>query len=181
MTTEHWRYFLTLEEDIEKTTRFVEPNPANFRTYSIEFVRLILAACSEVDVVAKVLCGLIDPSRSVQNMDDYRPVITTKYQKLFTSKVLIDRFGLEFEPWKEWGSGINPDWWRDHQKVKHQRHHHFALADLEHCLNAAAGLFCLVLYLHHEDFRSLQPRPRLFTTSAMMGSHFILPDFASLG
>ena len=178
MANEHWRYFLTLEEDIEKTTRFVEPDPANFGTYSAEFVRLILSICSEVDVVAKVLCARIDPTRTVKDMDDYRPVITTKYPQLHRSKVSVDRFALTFEPWKEWGSGVNPAWWRDHQKVKHERHQHFALADLDRCLNAAAGLFCLVLYLHHEDFRSLQPRPRLFTTSAMMGSHFILPDFA---
>ena len=177
MTNEHWRYFLTLEEDIERTTRFVEPDPANFATYSVEFVRLILSTCSEVDVVAKVLCAQIDPTRTVKGMDDYRPVITTKYPKLHTSKISVDRFDLTFEPWKEWGAGVSPAWWRDHQKVKHERHQHFALADLDRCLNAAAGLFCLVLYLHHEDFRSLQPRPRLFTTRVMTGSHFILPDF----
>ena len=164
MTNEHWRYFLTVEEDIEKTTRFVEPHPANFQTYSVEFVRLILAICSEVDVVAKVLCALIDPPRKVQKMDEYRPVITRRYPKLCTSKVLVDRFGLTFEPWKEWGNGVNPAWWRDHQKVKHKRHQYFALANLDRCLNAAAGLFCLVLYLHHKDLRSLQPKPRLFTT-----------------
>lgn len=112
--------------------------------------------------------------------------MTTEHWRYFltlapTSKVVIDRFGLEFEPWKEWGSCINPDWWRDHQKVKHQRHHHFALADLEHCLNAAAGLFCLVLYLHHNELIGLQPKPRLFATAHTPGTipgYFMLPDFS---
>ncbi|MGH7380973.1 MAG: hypothetical protein ACREKR_01905 [Candidatus Methylomirabilales bacterium] len=176
MTNEHWRYFQTLEEDIEKTTRFVEPVSANFKTYSVEFVRLILSICSEVDVVAKVLCALIDPTRTVNDMDDYRLVITTKYPKLHTTKVSIDRFGLTFEPWKEWGNGVNPGWWRDHQQVKHRRHEAFALADFEHCLNAAAGLFCLVLYANRMNLEPLRREARLFNTSATPGYRFVLPD-----
>jgi len=177
MTNEHWRYFLTLDEDIEKTTRFVEPNRANFRTYSVEFVRLILSTCSEVDVVAKVLCALINPTHKAQDMNGYRSVITTKYPKIHTSKVVVDRFNLIFEPWKEWGNGVNPGWWRDHQNVKHKRHQNFGLADLEHCLNAAAGLFCLVLYVHHKDLAALQPKPRLFNMpTARTGGYVTMPD-----
>ncbi len=177
MTNEHWRYFLTLEEDIERTTRFVEPNPANYATYSLEFVRLILSICSEVEVVCKVLCERIKPARKVKNMNNYREVITRKYPKLHTSEISVDRFGLTFKPWEEWGTPINPAWWQEHQDVKHRRHKHFALANLRRCLEAAAGLFCLVLYLYVEDLRSLQPRPRLFTTKVMTGSYFTLPDF----
>jgi hypothetical protein len=29
------------------------------------------------------------------------------------------------------GQGATPGWWKDHQKVKHQRHEFFNLADLE--------------------------------------------------
>ena len=53
ISLQHWNYFLALESDLGKLARFVEPTEANFRTFSLEIVRLFLAACSEIDVVAK--------------------------------------------------------------------------------------------------------------------------------
>ena len=147
MTNEHWRYFLALEQDVERTTRFVEPHPSNYRTFSIEFARLILSACSEVDVVAKVLCEAIDPNAPAENMGHYRSIIHKRYPRIHEAMVVVPRFDLAVEPWKEWGTGVNPVWWQDHQKVKHQRHKYFAHADLEHCIVSTAGLFVLGLYL----------------------------------
>jgi len=151
MTNEHWRYFLALEQDVERTTRFVEPHPSNYRTFSIEFVRLILSACSEVDVVAKVICQSIDSAAPADNMDQYRAVIHKAYAHIHKAIVQVPRFGLFMEPWKEWGTNANPGWWKDHQLIKHQRHKHFAQADLEHCIVSVAGLFSLALYLCRDD------------------------------
>jgi hypothetical protein len=181
VSSEHWRYFLALEEDVERTTRYVEPHPSNYRTFSIEFARLILATCSEVDVVAKVVCATVAPTAKAENMDDYRTVIGTKYPKLHTIKILVPRFDLAMEPWKEWGAGTNPGWWRDHQRVKHQRHQFFGLADLEHCIVSAAGLFALVLYLSHDQLIALEPA-RWFSLAlppgAVMAQRYTLPDFS---
>ncbi|MGB8339649.1 MAG: hypothetical protein WCD07_10565 [Burkholderiales bacterium] len=157
MTNEHWRYFLALEQDVERTTRFVEPHPSNYKTYSIEFARLIISACSEVDVVAKVLCEAIDPSAPATNMDQYRAVIHKRYPRIHEALVEVPRFGLAMEPWKEWGGAANPGWWKDHQLVKHQRHKHFAQADLEHCIVSAAGLFSLSLYMCGPERVRIEP------------------------
>jgi hypothetical protein len=147
MTNEHWRYFLALEQDVERTTRFVEPHISNYRTFSIEFARLILSACSEVDVVAKVICHSIEPAAPAKNMDQCRAVIHKTYPHIHELIVQVPRFGLAMRPWQEWGTNTNPGWWQHHQLVKHQRHLHFPLADLEHCILSAAGLFSLALYL----------------------------------
>jgi len=56
----HWNYFLALESDLERVSRYIEFDKANFKTYSIELAHLLLAASSEVDVVAKTLCQRID-------------------------------------------------------------------------------------------------------------------------
>jgi hypothetical protein len=157
MTNEHWRYFLALEQDVERTTRFVEPHPSNYKTYSIEFARLIISACSEVDVVAKVLCEAVDPGAPAKNMDQYRAVIHKRYPRIHESLVEVPRFGLVMEPWKEWGGGENPGWWKDHQLVKHQRHKHFAQADLEHCIVSVAGLFLLSLYMCGPERVCIEP------------------------
>ena len=181
MPNEHWRYFLALEEDVERTTRFVEPHQANYRTFSIEFARLLLSTCSEIEVVAKVLCEAIAPGAQAENMDHYRSTIGSRYPKLHTVNVRVHRFGLAMEPWKEWGNGQNPGWWRDHQKVKHSRHLHYALADLEHCVVAAAALYSLALYLCHDELIGLEPS-RFFSVGLPPGGvmqKVWLPDFAS--
>ena len=53
----HWNYLIALERDLEVASRYVEFCQRNFDVYSIEFAHLLLAAASEVDVVAKLLCA----------------------------------------------------------------------------------------------------------------------------
>ncbi len=182
MTNEHWRYFLALEQDVERTTRFVEPHVSNYRAFSIEFARLILSTCSEVDVVAKVICAAIAPTEKAGNMDDYRRLIQGAYPKLHTMIVTVPRFGLAVEPWKEWGTQTNPGWWKDHQLVKHRRHEYFHLADLEHCLVSAAGLFSLTLYLCHTQVIALEPSSFFqlaVPAGAKIAMRYTLPDFCT--
>lgn len=179
MTNEHWRYFLALEQDVERTTRFVEPSVSNYRTFSIEFARLIISACSEVEVVAKVLCHSIDSTARATNMDDYRSVVQKAFPEIHKVMVQVPRFGLIMEPWKEWGTGTNPGWWKDHQLVKHHRHKHFALADLEHCIVSTAGLFSLTLYLCRDERIALES-PIFFDIAVPDGigrpRRYMLPD-----
>lgn len=49
----HWNYFLAIENDFEKMTRYVELSESNDKTFSIEFARIIMAATQEVDVILK--------------------------------------------------------------------------------------------------------------------------------
>jgi hypothetical protein len=184
MDFEHWRYFISLEKDLEATFRYVEPVPANYGTYSIEFTRIILTACSEVDVLAKVLCESVKPGSDPKNINDYRAIITQRFPKFSTVKVLVPLFSLALEPWKEWGQSATPGWWVDHNKVKHRRHEHFARADLQHAVVSLGALFSLVLYVHHDDVSNhrLRPPASLFTLEANPAktfdlSQYHLPDF----
>src|SRR5438045_939603 len=74
----YWEYFLALDSDLETVARYVEFDPANYKTFSIEFVRLILAACSEIDTVAKLLCESIDATKPRSNINNYRSTILSK-------------------------------------------------------------------------------------------------------
>ena len=53
----HWNYFLALESDLAQVSRYIEFDSNNYRTYSIELSHLLLASSSEVDVIAKGICG----------------------------------------------------------------------------------------------------------------------------
>lgn len=180
----HWQYFLALESDLGATTRYVEPVRDNFRSYSIEFARILLSAGSEVDVVAKALCRQIDASSNARNVVHYREKIRSSYPRFPTMRVVVPRFGFLFEPWREWENEEAPSWWRHHNNVKHERATHFRDANLDNAFHAVAGLFCLVLYLYQRALyaNELQPWTRLFKLEQepghlLLAKGFELPDF----
>lgn len=165
----HWNYFLALEEDMLRLSRFVEFSEANFNCYSIELARILMMACAEIDVVAKRLCIRIDssPIPEKPNVDYYRKVIVHEYARFAESSVKIDRHVLEMRPWESWkpGGDKNPDWWHAYTQVKHHRHTSYDRATLKNALNAVGALFVTVLYLFQEEAArgELRPDPTLYS------------------
>ena len=56
----HWNYFLAIESDLGKVSRYIEFTQENFGVYSIELAHLLLTSASEVDVVAKGICRFLE-------------------------------------------------------------------------------------------------------------------------
>lgn len=163
MNAPHYDYFLTLCEDLETTFRYVDLDPRNYATYSIEFTRLLLSIGSEVDVVAKMVCASIVPDKEPRNIDQYRAIILSHYPTIPEIEVTVRRGGLSILPWKDWKQNENPSWWKAYNNVKHHRDAHFTDANLENTLNSLAGLCALVCYLYWELLYAdaLEPLPRL--------------------
>jgi hypothetical protein len=143
----HWSYFLSLEQDLATASRYVEFCTDNFATHSTEFTRLLLAACSEVDVVAKLVCRKIAPSSNAKDINAYQREILSRSPSFHGVEVLVPAHALRLFPWRSWGSGTNPTWWTEHNGVKHERDQYFKSANLENTLNATAGLFALLMYI----------------------------------
>lgn len=160
----HWRYFLSLEEDVVRLSRFVEFSKQNFPAFSVEMARLVLGIGSEVDVVAKQLCRVVDAASKPRTMDDYRPVLRAAHPCIERFTVEIPRFGLSFGPWRSWMNDQNPVWWRAYNQVKHHRDKRFGEANLENTLGALAGLLVLVLHLYRSlaEMGQLTPNPVLY-------------------
>jgi hypothetical protein len=144
----HWNYFLALENDATKLARFVEFHGDNFKTFSIELAHLLMAASSEVDVIAKLVCEQIQPNRNPRNILNYASIILPVEPKLASLTVMIPRFGVTLRPWVSWTATKPPLWWTAYNNVKHQRDTKFPDANLGHCLNAMAGLFSLTIYYY---------------------------------
>ncbi|WP_347272943.1 hypothetical protein [Candidatus Kuenenia sp.] len=160
----HWNYFIALESDIARLARFVEFTTKNFDTFSIEIAHLLLAASSEVDVVAKQLCRKLDSSANAEKIGQYRNVIKMHIPSMGTSIVTIPRYGLELIPWSNWQSDETPDWWVGYNKVKHERNSHFEKANLKNVLNAMSGLLLLIIYYYRETAKieRIVPAPAIF-------------------
>jgi hypothetical protein len=127
----HWNFLLALDADLGELSRYIEFDQRNFKCFSLELVRLLFAAASEVDVVAK-------QCKAYPQIPDFR--------------VISPRFGLTLQPWDEWRKkdGV-PFWWTGYNKVKHERHEHYDRANLKNTLNAVAGLLVIVLFLYRQE------------------------------
>lgn len=156
----HWSYYMSLEDDLIETSRYVEICEENFATYSTQFTRLLLAAASEVDVVAKQLCRQIDPTGTHGNINDYRNVIVPKFPAIPAMQLGIQWNPVRVKPWESWGAPTpsNPDWWRAYNDVKHERNANFKSASLRNALAAIAGLHCLVRHLEEDKGQPQQSR-----------------------
>jgi hypothetical protein len=184
MPTEHWYVFLSIEADLEQTARFVEPREANDACFSVEFARILMAAASEAEVSAKLLSAEIESQTVVDGIETWRTILTGRYPSLHTMRVFVPRAGRTLELWSEWGSGRNPPWWSAHNRIKHDRHLQFQEANLKNAMNAVAGLFCLQLYLHRNEYQkaSLEPFCHLLSLHGhyepiYTGAGGKLPDF----
>lgn len=175
----HWNYFLAFDSDAEKLSRYIEFTKGNYSTYSIELVRLLLSAASEVDVVAKLLCNKVSPGETVKDMADYRRILNKEYPKIKKMKIQIPRYGLNLTPWKNWNrTDRTPLWWKHHNNVKHQRDLNFQKANLKNTLNSIAGLFCLVLYYYKDEAEdgNLKPNPNLFSVNSEFNGGFDMDE-----
>lgn len=157
---DHWNYFLALEKDLENLSRYVEFCRSNFKCHSLEMARILLAAASEVDIVAKQLCQKLNSGSTADNIHKYRNEIKTVYPNLPNFKVTIPRFGLNLTPWSNWNqnSGV-PLWWTAYNKVKHHRDTDFDKANLKNVLNTVSGLFVITLYFYKEKAENAELIP----------------------
>ena len=137
----HWDYYLALESDIKEVARYIEFDKSNFNTHSIELSHLLLAASSEVDVVMKELCNILNPKSKADNINRYKKLIKEHLPEIIQQNVISPLYGLTLSPWSNWKGNSNPSWWQSYNKVKHERNIHYKSANLKNVLNSVAGLF----------------------------------------
>lgn len=133
--------------------------------YSTELTRMYLAACSEIDVVAKQLTKKIDQHAEAHIIDHYRAVIPVRYPNFCNFPVSVRRLGSSLAPRKDWDVR-NQQWWNSYNKVKHRRHLFYKEANLRNVLHSVCGLFVLIFYFYHEAFQKRDIDPATMTALA---------------
>lgn len=144
----HWNYFLTLEQDFQVLSRYIEPCAANNSTYSIELARIIMASSQEVDVVLKSLCKLLDEDADASGIRKYYQVVSDKAPEILRETVFLTRFGMESRPWTSWEEEKPPLWWTANNKIKHHRGDHYNKATLKNAYNSLAALLVVCSYFY---------------------------------
>jgi len=155
MKYSHWDYFLSLDSDLNEVSKFIEIHSDNYKTYSIQLTRLYLSACSEIDVIAKLFCDVVNPGQLQQiignrlpNMGHYRQVITESCPKFYKMTIDLPKYGFSVIPWMNYKKNKTPLWWSEYNQVKHNRDKFFYKANLINTIEAIAGLFVLTVYYY---------------------------------
>lgn len=146
----YWQYYLALEDDFIKTTRYVELNTNNYKTFSIEYTKQYQAICSEIDVLCKEICSINDDNTS-EKFDQYTSTILKTYTDITTRTIDVGlNSRITLKPFKDWAINPkykSPTWWTSYNWVKHKRNINFKQANLGNVLNSLAGLYMLEKYL----------------------------------
>ena len=141
----YWNYFIELEQQLYDIRRYVDFSNKNNNTFSMEFLKLLQAVCSEIDVVGKVIDSYIDPDFKGNNINSWGYPLQQFFPQI-QSKTVIFNGDYDLQPWKNWiyvqveqknkkgeqkdpmrksiklkENCKNPDWWVAYNKSKHER------------------------------------------------------------
>lgn len=142
-----WYFFLSLEKDLQETSRYIEPNGQE-QAYSFEFYKIIMLACTEIETAFKQICNSIDEHNKCGHIGEYRSTILEKYPRIVETLIFVPRWnGKNLYPFKDWEKR-SPEWWAAHQKIKHSRFSSLPKATYENAVTALAALFVLIMYLY---------------------------------
>ena len=157
----YWAHYISLEKELTSTLRYVTLDTNNYHTYSEAYFKLLLEIGSEVDVVLKAYCELLDSSFNGDKIGDYRICINSNKPVFFNQEVIVYEDKFTLKPWHNYDSSGNlcsPFWWTAYNKCKHNRadtgcingitQEYFKFANLEYALNALAGLYQTILYAY---------------------------------
>lgn len=189
----HWRYFLSLERDVELLKNYIEISEGNYETYSMELFKILQLACSEVDSVLRVLCKVVDPTTDYHDeatfsgkINLYKATVMAHFPRIYEAEVLIAGLNNPLKPWTEWQNINSPEWWKGYNKAKHYRHSSYKSANLKNMLMAMSALMVAILYLYrhvkNEARSNPSPLPKFFgskytSPTLICSPNSELPDF----
>lgn len=169
----YWDYFLDLENEFASTQKYVAFDMCNKDTYSIEYLKLFQAVCSEIDVLGKEVLYHFEPKFKVDGMVAIRHwgygITQHMRNSLDTSVVFAKKISVA--PWAKFGyerykvtdknghisiryrmedGCVQPKWWREYNQVKHARTScgddgrvNYQRANFENLIQAFAALYIL--------------------------------------
>ena len=163
----YWEYFLELEHHVLETKRFVEFDLANKNTYSVEYLKLYQAICSEIDVVGREIACERTPKFKAENatIKKWGFEVQSRFPEIDGVEVVFNG-EIILQPFRDWKYETYKDskgrlglrvvdkketitWWRNYNDVKHQRvglikgTKNYAKANQWNLINALSALYIL--------------------------------------
>ena len=175
-----WNYYLSLEKDLDNTSRYIEPKGQE-NVFSFEFAKLLVLSCTELESVFKLMCYECSGEKK-GNFGEYKETILSHYPKIVFSEVYISRWGEMIRPFYNWDKG-KLAWWDAYSSVKHNREANFKEATYKNVVYALSALYISICYLSRISGVSFPDYASIYIQSDYV-SHMLagspskkLPDF----
>lgn len=144
----HWNYFLSIESDLDSMAKYVELDPENYKTFSVQFTKIIIEACSEVDVLLNQTSKCLGQSRVKPNFGHHFSLIESKAKTMISETLEIEKYGITLNPYEEWQDGNEPSWHKAYNNLKHHRGEFYKEGNLENALLSVGALFTTVVHFY---------------------------------
>lgn len=158
--TNCWNYYLYLEEDFIKLTRYISIHSNNYKTFSDEIHKQLLSVAMEFENINKEInkelgnklndrCNIVEFGKWLfDSVIDYENiVIEIKFSK---ENLILNPFKKEKFKEKNGKEIEQIPWWRAYNQIKHDRYKNYIDVNFEHLLNALAALLYCEMYLVKE-------------------------------
>ena len=155
MDYSYWSYFLSLENDLNRCSKYVEFAENNLSVYSTEILKLFFAASSEFEVVMKEIGRKYKYSKILEarndkniNIETIKNLINenTNLRMMKEMPICLKHYNLTFVPIKE--IFASESWWRDYNLVKHNRSKNYFRANLKNALKSTGSLFLANVFFY---------------------------------
>lgn len=180
----YWKYYINLENDFLNTEKYVSIDKDNQKTFSIEYMKILQMVCAEIDMVSKNFCATIDQQHKGDTLPHYCKTITNQYSDFTSEQIRFILGNIDLCPWDGWVyhdvvdkngrqrvTGESPDWWKDHNNIKHKRTLstsgivNYKKANQINVIHALAALFQMEMYFYNflsnaEQEKQLIPFPK---------------------
>lgn len=177
---EIWNYYLSLEKDLDNTSRYIEPKGQE-NVCSFEFAKLLVLSCTELESVLKLLCYECSGEKR-GNIGEYKETILKYYPKIVFARVNVSRWGETIYPFGGWGKK-NLFWWNAYGNVKHNRGDNFKEATYKNVIYALSALYISIFYLSNKSGISFSDYASTYIKSEYSCRNLVnspskeLPDF----
>lgn len=126
---------------------YIEPRGANnLKTYGHETRNLLLLACNEAESAWTAILreNGYPKGKASWNVSDYQKLAAPMRLPEWTVELVGHPHVKAITPFASWSSSPALEWYRDYNKVKHDRESEFKRATLVACVTALAGVFVMV-------------------------------------
>lgn len=178
----YWKQFISLEKEFTDTMKYVSLDKENENTFSAAYSKLLLQIGSEVDIVLKTYCRMIEPTFFGNKIPEYKCLICDNNIEFSVQEVLVTTTGQLLQPWLAWSGYVNeekkeisqPYWWTAYNKIKHERTEtgtiegitkpYYKFSNQRYVVTALAALYQVLTYMYRrlaieEKRRIITPLP----------------------
>ena len=123
--TIYWNQYISLEKEFTATLYYLALDEKNANAYSQAYSKLMLEIGSEIDVIFKEYCRLIDRNfkGSFSTIGRYKDCIKKNDSDFITQVVKLIHYDYSLRPCIDFNTEQqdSPVWWTVYNKVKHNR------------------------------------------------------------